>query len=202
MTQLTAESLRELSGEELIATILQLSERLARLEAAVAGRKPPPTSRNSSQPPSRDQKTNAASKRRRHHGAKAGHVKTGRLLVDRPDQIIEVRPSACGQCGQNLSQVAASQTLRRQVTELPQIKPVVIETRQHELICPGCGTPQRAALPVGLEAGRHFGPRLEATVVYLQHQQHLGYERSRAALAELFGVEISEGGLACILERD
>ena len=202
MTQLTAESLRELAREELIAMILQLSERLERLEAEVSGRKPPPTSRNSSQPPSRDQKTNAAAgKHRRHHGAKAGHTKIERLLVDRPDQIIEVRPAACGQCGQNLSGVAASQTLRRQVTELPEIKPVVIETRQHELICPGCGTTQRATLPVGLEAGRHFGPRLEATVVYLQHQQHLSYERNQAALADLFGVEISEGGLACILER-
>jgi transposase len=202
MTQLTAESLRELSRDELIATILELSERLGRLEAEVAGRKPLPTSRNSSQPPSRDQKRDAAvGKRRRHHGAKAGHTKIERLLVDRPDRIIEVRPPACGQCGQDLSAIAPSQTLRRQVTELPEIKPVVIETRQHELICPGCGTPQRAALPAGLEAGRHFGPRLEATVVYLQHQQHLSYERSQAALADLFGVELSEGGLACIHER-
>ena len=202
MTQLTAESLRELSRDELIATILELSERLGRLEAEVAGRKPPPTSRNSSQPPSRDQKKNAAAgKRRRHRGAKAGHVKIERALVDRPDQIIEVRPPACGQCGQDLSAVAPSQTLRRQLTELPEIKPVVLETRQHELICPSCGTTQRASLPVGLEAGRHFGPRLEATVVYLQHQQHLSYERSQAALADLFGVEISEGGQACVLER-
>lgn len=202
MTQPTAESLRELSRAELIAMILELSERLERLESELAGRKPPPTSRNSSQPPSRDQKINApAGKRRRHHGANAGHVKAERLLVDRPDQIIEVRPPACGQCGQDLRAVAPSQTVRRQLTELPEIKPVVIETRQHELICPGCGTTQRAALPAGLEAGRHFGPRLEAAVVYLQHQQHLSYERSQAALADLFGVHLSEGGLACIHER-
>jgi transposase len=202
MTLPTAESLRELTREELIAIVLELSERLERLEAELAGRKPPPTSRNSSQPPSRDQKANApASRRRRHHGAKAGHIKTERAWVDRPDQIIEVRPPACGQCGQDLSRVTPSQTVRRQLTELPEIKPVVIETRQDELICPGCGLVQRAALPVGLEAGRYFGPRLEATVVYLQHQQHLSYERSQAALADLFGVEISEGGQACIMER-
>jgi transposase len=202
MTLPTAESLRELSREELITIILQLSERLERLEAGVAGRKQPPTSRNSSQPPSRDQKANApAGKRRRHHGAKTGHAKAERALVDQPDQIIEVRPMACRQCGQNLDAVVPTQTLRRQVTELPEVKPVVIETRQHELICPGCGVAQRAALPTGLAAGRHFGPRLEAAVVYLQHQQHLSYERAQAALADLFGVEISEGGQACILER-
>ena len=203
MTLPTAESLRELSREELIARILELAERLERLEAELASRKKPPTSsHNSSQPPSRDQKTNpAAPKRRRHHGAKAGHTKVERPLVDQPDRIIDVRPTACGQCGQDLSAVAPSQTVRRQVTELPEIKPVVIETQQHALICPGCGSAQRAALPVGLEAGRHFGPRLEATVIYLQHQQHLSYERSQAALADLFGVEISEGGQACIMER-
>ena len=199
----TLESLRELSREELIARILELAERLERLEAELASRKKPPTSsHNSSQPPSRDQKTNPpAPKRRRHHGAKARHTKVERPLVDQPDRIIDVRPTACGQCGQDLSAVAPSQTVRRQVTELPEIKPVVIETQQHALICPGCGTAQRAALPVGLEAGRHFGPRLEATVIYLQHQQHLSYERSQAALADLFGIEISEGGQACIMER-
>ena len=170
----------------------------------MAARKALPTSRNSQQPPSRDQKTTTvASKRRRHHGATTGHVKIEPLLVDRPGQITAVRPTARGQCSLSLSVVAPSQTWRRQVIELPEVKPVVIETRQHELVCPGCGTRQRAILPVGLEVGRHFGPRLEATVAYLQHWQHLkvSYERNQAALADLFRVEISEGGLAGILER-
>jgi hypothetical protein len=46
-----------------------------------------------------------------------------------------------------------------------------------------------------------IGPRLEATVTYLQHQQHLRYERTQAVLAELFGVQLSEGGQAYIAER-
>jgi hypothetical protein len=66
-------------------------------------------------------------------------------------------------------------------------------------------------LQADLEAGRHFGPRLEATVLYFQHQQHLSYERGQAAWADLpalvpsearvFGVALSESGLACILEH-
>ena len=91
--------------------------------------------------------------------------------------------------------------MSRQITELPEIKPVMIETRQHEVTCPACGSAQRGALPVGLEARRHFGPRLEATVTHMQHQQHLSYERTRAALADLFGVTLIEGGQACIIER-
>lgn len=78
---------------------------------------------------------------------------------------------------------------------------MVIENRQHEVACPGCGRRQRGALPAGLEAEREFGPRLEATVTYVQHQQHLSYARTRAALTDLFGVALSEGGQACIVER-
>jgi transposase len=78
---------------------------------------------------------------------------------------------------------------------------VVIETRQHEVVCPACQSVQRGRLPEGLEAGRAFGPRLEATVVYLKQQQHLSYERVTQVVDDLCGVELSEGGVACILER-
>lgn len=203
MTLPTAESLRDLSRDELIALVLQLAERLAQLEAEVERlKRPPSTSRNSSQPPSRDQKANAPKSKRKHHrGAKPGHPKADRPLMDKPDQVIEVHPSACAQCGQDLQGVAPSRTVRRQITELPEIKPVVIETRQQTVNCPACQHATRGVLPVGLEAERYFGPRLEATVTYLQHQQHLSYERTQTALTDLFGVSLSEGGQACIIER-
>lgn len=203
MTLPTAESLRDLSRDELIALVLQMAERLAALEAEVERlKRPPTTSRNSSQPPSRDQKANAPKSKRKHHrGAKAGHLKAERPLTDKPDQVIEVHPSACAQCGHDLQHMAPSRTVRRQITELPEIKPVVIETRQQTVDCPACKHATRGVLPVGLEAERFFGPRLEAAVTYLQHQQHLSYERTQMALADLFGVSLSEGGQACILER-
>ena len=70
MTLPTAESLRDPSRDELMALLLQLAERLERLEAEIERlKRPPTTSRNSSQPPSRDQKPNAAKpKRRRRRG--------------------------------------------------------------------------------------------------------------------------------------
>lgn len=203
MTLPSAESLRDLSRDELIALVLQMAERLAQLEAEVERlKRPPTTSRNSSQPPSHDQKANAPKSKRRHHrGAKPGHPKADRALTATPDQVIEVHPCACPHCGQDLQGVAASRTVRRQITELPVIKPVVIETRQHDVTCPGCGHAARGTLPLGLEAERQFGPRLEATVTYLQQQQHLSYERTQATLSDVFGVTLSEGGQACIVER-
>ena len=203
MTEPTVESLRALSRDELIALVVQLAQQVRQLQAEVERlKRPPVTSRNSSQPPSRDQKPNVPPRqRRRRRGAKAGHARATRALTDTPDRVIEVRPCACGQCGQALQTVAPVRTVRRQITELPEIKPVVIETRQHQVTCPGCGHTERGRLPLGLEAEREFGPRLEATVTYFQHQQHLSYERTQATLSAVFGVSLSEGGQACIVER-
>jgi transposase len=122
-------------------------------------------------------------------------------LSDHPDTVIEARVTHCADCGADLQAVPSQAVVRRQVTELPVFQPVVIETRQHQVVCPQCHGVQHGLLPAGLEATRHFGPRLEATVTYLQHQQHLSYERTQDTLQDLFGVSLSEGGQACILER-
>lgn len=203
MTELSPEALNSLSREELIALIVQWFAEVRRLQAAVDRlKKPPTTSQNSSLPPSRDQKRNLPAERHhRRRGAKPGHAKAERPLNDHPDTVMEARVRRCADCGADLQAVAPAAVVRRQVVELPIIQPVVIETRQHQVVCPQCHGVQHGPLPVGLEATRHFGPRLEATVTYLQHQQHMSYERTQATLQDVFGVSLSEGGQACILER-
>ena len=93
--------------------------------------------------------------------------------MDNPNKVIEVWAESCPKCQVNLLDRVPERTIRRQVTELPEIKPVVIETRQHEVRCPCCNQLRRGKLPDGLEAGRQFGPRLEATVTSLRHEHHL-----------------------------
>jgi hypothetical protein len=203
MTELSMEALNSLSREELIALIVQLFAEVRQLRAEVERlKKPPTTSQNSSQPPSRDQKRNLPGGRRhRRRGAKPGHAKAERPWSDHPDQVIEAQVTHCADCGADLQTVPPQAVVRRQVTELPVVQPIVIETRQSQVVCPQCHHRQQGRLPEGLEAGRHFGPRLEATVTYLQHQQHMSYARTQATLHDLFGVGLSEGGQACILER-
>jgi transposase len=121
--------------------------------------------------------------------------------VDNPDALIEAPVAVCAACGADLREVIPARTIRRQVTELPEIKPVVIETRQHEVVCPCCQTFQRGALPEGLDASRQFGPRLEAVITYFHHEHHLGFERTQTVLRDLFGTVLSEGGAVAILER-
>jgi transposase len=192
----TPEAVRVLLSD-LMRQLQQLQERTRDLEQRLNQ-----NSSNSSQPPALDRKANRPTpKRRRHRGTKTGHVKMERAWVEPPDQVIEAALSTCSHCQADLQAVIPTQIIRRQLTELPQIRPLVIETHQAEGRCPVCDTLQRATLPVGLEANRRFGPRLEATVVYLQHQQHLSYERTSQCLTDLFGVGLSEGGQASILQR-
>jgi transposase len=199
----TKPGLEEKSREELIAIIQELMGKIRELEAQLRLQGAPTTSTNSSQAPSRDFKSDKPKKRRRRKkvGAKVGHEKAERPLVEKPNKVIEVWVEICKNCHANLLDQVPVRTIRRQVTELPEIKPVVIETRQHEMRCPCCGELQRAKLPKGLEAGRQFGPRLEALVTNLHHEHHLGFERICQVSEEIFGITLSKGGAVSIVER-
>mgnify|MGYP001590986456 CR=1 FL=1 len=203
MITYSRDSLRDLTREDLIELILQQAEDIRRLQEEVAAlKKPPTTSRNSSQPPSRDWKSNRPARQSgKRLGARPGHEKAERPLVEKPDQVIDMPVTACTHCGADLSAVAPQRTVRRQITELPEIKPVVIETRQDEVVCPCCQQLQRGVLPEGLEATRQFGPRLEGLVTYFHHEHHMGFERTQTVLQDVLGIPLSEGGAVAIIER-
>jgi len=194
--------IEEKSREELIAIIYELMGRIDELEEKLRLKQLPTTSQNSSQPPSQDFKTEKKKRKRsKKKGAKPGHEKQERPLVEKPNKVIEAYVDNCKNCHLNLLDQVPVQVVRRQVTELPEIKPVVIETRQYVVDCPCCGERQRGKLPEGLEAGRYFGPRLEAMVTNLHHEHHIGYKRLRQICEELFGLTLSSGGAVSIVER-
>ena len=209
MERLTRAQLEQLTKDELVALVERLYEQLDGLQSDVVRlrsdvdelKRPPATSHNSSLPPSRDQKSNAPPRgRAKRRGGRPGHVRMERAWVAEPTRVIIAHPAQCV-CGADLSTVKPQKVTRRQLTELPIIQPVVFETHQHDVCCPQCGQLQRGVLPVGLEAERAFGPRLEAAVTYLLHQQHLGYERTQTTLQELLGVDVSAGGQVAIMQR-
>jgi transposase len=91
-------------------------------------------------------------------------------LVEKPDRVIEAKVERCANCHADLNQVAPARIIRHQVTELPPVGPIVIETQTQEVECPKCRTLQRGTPPEGLEPLRLFGPRLEATVIYYKQE--------------------------------
>jgi transposase len=111
------------------ALVLELLRRLAEVEARLNQ-----TSRNSSKPPSSDppgakpRPTKAPTGRKT--GGQLGHEGHSRQLKPESevDQIVDVWPEKCGQCGTLLLGEDA-QPERHQVTELPRITPVVTEYR-------------------------------------------------------------------------
>jgi len=210
MTIPAVEQLDQLSREELLSLVKHLllvveqqQKRIAELEAEIAKlRQPPATSSNSSQPPSRDQKANQPKKKKRKkHGPPMGHPKYSRPLVDNPDQVVVAPVEECEHCHANLKGIEPDEVVKRQITEIPPVKPVVIETRQHKTTCPRCQQINYGALPKGLEEERSFGPNLEATVIYYKQPQHLSYERIVETMRDLQGVTVSEGAVAAILKR-
>jgi transposase len=199
-----------LTKDELIQLILAQYEQLTKLQADYEAlklkfeknQKPPTSSKTSSQPPSRDQKGNLPPGRRRHrHGPPMGHEKHERKFVVQADHTIELRTKSCSKCHADLGSEAGRLVKVNQITELPQAPAQVIEIRQYTVTCPVCGETHLEEPPVGLEMGRVFGSRLEATVVYYRQEQHMSYARTQKALRDLHQVEISQGGIDEIMKR-
>lgn len=204
------ESVPGLSKEELVELVLVQYEQIVKLQAEVEAlrlklegkHKPPANSGNSSQPPSRDWKSDLPAKRRkRRHGPPKGHVKYERAWVAQPDHIVDIKPERCGGCQAELDASQAKLVHLHQITELPSAKAEVIEVRQYGVRCGCCGQEQVGQPPAGLERERTFGARLEATVVYYRQEQHMSYVRTQAAMHNLHGVEISQGGIDQIMQR-
>jgi transposase len=213
MNGLTSEQLMEMSKENLVilfelvvnelkAKLVAQQAQIDELKLEVARLKgPPPNSTNSSMPPSSDFKKNRVIPRKKKpRGAKPGHVMMKRALIDDPDTVIVGKAVRC-QCGANVTRVRPETVVRRQITELPVIKPIVIETRQEICICPCCGKKVYGELPQELCGEGCFGPRLESLVVYLRQQHHLSYERTQEFLVTMLGVDMSEGGIGSVTER-
>jgi transposase len=178
--------LERLSREELIELVLRLQ-------------RPEKTSRTSSKPPSTDRKEQR--EKSKPGGAKPGHEGHSRIISDTPDEVVEHRPGECSCCGAALMTDLPAETvsLHEQI-DLPEVKPLVTQHRRLAVMCPTCGT--RVVAPVPQAArGTPFGPRLHAVATYLKTFQALSYERLQAALSDLFGLTLSQGGLMNLLRR-
>jgi hypothetical protein len=177
--------------------VMELLQRVAQLEARLNQ-----TSRNSSKPPSSDppQAKPRATKdpTGRQSGGQPGHEGHGRKLKPESevDQIIDVRPEQCGQCG-TLLLGEDGEPERHQVLELPRVTPIVTEYRRHCLWCVACGAPTRAPWPETMPSGS-FGPRLQATVGYLTGRMGASQREVHELVAALYQADVSVGSIGSL----
>jgi transposase len=204
-----------------VPSIVELLERLVVLEKAVAARdarivvleaenaelrrRLGQTPGNSNLPPSAQGLDKPAPKSLRGRsgrraGGQGGHQ--GRTLrqVDDPDETVRHEPGACAGCGDGLADAAVVAVTRRQVFEIPQVAARVVEHRLISRRC-RCATVTCGSAPTGVDAPVQYGPRLTAVVVYLLVAQFGAQKRVAEAVADLFGVPISQGSVAAMTGR-
>ena len=155
-------------------------------------------STNSSAPPSRDgpsvqrQKKQPTGKKR---GGQPGQKGTARLLLptNEVDHVVEHAIEGACDCG--CSTVRLRNPERRQVFELPEMRPVVTEHRLQRGWCSGCRRRRRATLPAGVPTGC-LGPRMQAMVATLTGSFHISRRDAERFLDENLGMKVSLGTIS------
>jgi len=153
------------------------------------------SSKSSSQDPNRKRGKKKTSKKKQ--GAQKGHKGTSRAIID-PDKVtefIDIRPDECPHCeGKNFNENSTS-IEERQVTELPEVQPTVIQYNIHTCTCTNCGKSVKAETPA--EAQSSFGPRLKGFISLLTGE--LGVtKRKVVSLVGYLNITISVGSVCNI----
>lgn len=162
-------------------------------------------SNNSSIPPSKDDnriKKNQSlrSSSGKKSGGQPGHKGHTLKMAANPDRVIEHMPDTCESCGNNLSSINPNILEKRQVVELPPIKPLYIEHRSYAKIC-SCGCLNKSKFPKTVNAPMQYGNSVENLVAYLNVGQYLPYNRIASMLKGVFNIQLSEGTIQNMLER-
>lgn len=182
--------------------IAALMARVAALEAENAALReklgqPPKTPDTSGTPPSQGRKANgdgtAKPKGKAHPGAH-------RPLHPNPTRRRDVTAQRCSHCQADVTGVAQVPVQAYDRVEIPEITPDVTRVTLYGGGCPCCTRRFKATPPAGLEPGSPFGPNLRAFVLSLRFGQAIPFARLAGLMHDLFGLEISEGALANLLE--
>jgi transposase len=161
------------------------------------------TSRNSSLPPSKGFKPNQsrAESPEPHCEETGSHSSGGRELSQQPHQIVVAQAKSCPHCGVevDLSTQRLSGIYER--IELPQITPHITRVERYGGLCPCCNKAYEAPVPVGLEPGSPFGTSIASLVTYLRYSHAISYGRLSGLMSELYGLKLSQGAIANLLQR-
>jgi transposase len=180
------------------AEIKELKEYIAKLEAQLNT-----NSSNSSKPPSSDppwkqkpSKGNTNGKR----GAQKGHRGIARELVpvEEVDVVVSCKPVDLCACGGTVT-VEDSDPERKQVFEIPHIKPHITEYQVFGGSCSCCAAKLRGILPADAPSGM-LGPNAQATIALLTGKYHLSKRDVQELFSDYFGLSICVGTV-CNAER-
>ena len=190
--------------EQLQATQAELRQQVQLLTARVAEleMRLNKDSHNSHQPPSSDGPAKLPPRRSRRKrsgkksGGQPGHPGATLLQVKHPDKVVTHTASACGQCGAALEAAPVVKCERRQVMDLPPIRPQVTEHQVLHQCCPACQAVSSGQFPPDVTQPMQYGPEVKALAVYMQEYQQTPFERTQEFFKDVCHLPLSEGTLA------
>lgn len=175
----------------------QLKERLSIFET-------PKNSNNSSIPPSKDENRPVRKSLREKSGRKPGgqksHNGTTLQMIDNPDKTEMLVSDYCQSCGNDLRHIETRFVSKRQVVDLPEIRPTYTEYQCFSRKCT-CGHEQIADYPSHVTNHIQYGSTVEAAVGYYSVYQYLPYKRMSELFLHVYNLPISEGTIGNMLKR-
>jgi transposase len=162
-------------------------------------------SHNSSLPPSSDRFTRQRKSLRKpsekRSGGQTGHQGTSLQWSATPDEVVVQPVDECEVCHHDLHDVAVCHVERRQVHDIPAPRLSVQEYRAEQKQCPVCHHLTAARFPPEVSAPMQYGSTIGAVAVYLTDYQLLPLARTAEVMADLVGVQMSEGTICSLLQR-
>jgi len=135
-------------------------------------------------------------------GRAEGHAPAYRRAPEHIDERVEAPMSGCPECGGAVTDI---RPIRQVVEEIPPIRPQVVEVVTYRGDCPACGPVEtRHRLQTSRATGAaavHLGPRAQALALMLRERHGLTMRRTCEVLEDGFGLRLSPGGLAQMVQR-
>ena len=144
--------------------ILELEDQLRRTKLSK-------NSSNSSKPPSSDMFTVKRNQSLRESsgkksGGQPGHKGTTLKMSANPDEVIKLVPEYCNICGGSLCNEVEEFQSKRQVVDIPPVRPIITEYQKYRKCCPQCGHSQETDFPSGVTNNIQYGANVEAAIAY------------------------------------
>ena len=190
---------------DLQQTVSELVEENTVLKARIHELEHPKNSNNSSVPPSKDEnraKKNQSLRKKsgKKTGGQFGHKGHTLKMVENPDRVIDHIPDICDGCGKSLADHQSQSIVKRQVVEIPPIRPFFVEHRSHSKEC-ACGHINKATFPIGVHSPIQYGSNIEDLIAYLSVGQYMSYKRIASFCKDVLHIPISQGSIKNMLNR-
>jgi len=198
------EELRK-ENEDLRKENKELKNKLRIVLQELSNKKIKRDSHNSHSPPSKDyyspKNRSLRKKSTRKTGGQKGHKGHTLEMSKFPDEIKKIKSKYCSKCGYELQDRDQELLSRRQVIEIPPIKPIIIEYQQYRCTCQRCGNDQRASYPKEVKAPIQYGASVTSLVSYFNVFQYIPYARLKLLLQDIFALSLSEGTIQNLLNK-